>query len=163
MNEQELMVPVEAFEPAMMNDPVFRELFAALATVYAVSVLKVKEVHDGKRAFESAKQRLTTFVARSSGWQVRAGFIAKVPRATRDGNGSGNRVHEADVQEGQVRQSDPGDVAGLGRRSGGIRCGQLAAAVAGQPACPTCGSPGTRYWRQKGVVVCPKCFTKGTK
>lgn len=164
MNEQDLM-PVEAFEPAMLEDPVFRKLYGALATMYAVSVMRVKGDTDVKRSFECAKQTLTTFVAKTSGWQTRAGYQAKQALRRDTGNGSGRRsgVHEADHEEGQARGAGPGDVEGVGRRGSGLRSGLLAAAVQGSPACPSCGTAGTRFWRVAGVVVCPRCHRKGAR
>lgn len=145
----------------LLKEEQFQQLLGALATMYGVVNRKVTSID--QRSFKAAKERLTAFVARTSGWN------AKVSRDTRNGSWRRGAVHPAREVEG--RQED-GDVVGLGRRGGGLRgAGQEAAdspvgvkerqGPAMKNACPRCqhANPG-KVWRVKGQLVCPHCVRK---
>lgn len=143
----------------LLKDEKFQELLGALATMWGVVNRKVTSID--QRSFKAAKERLTAFVARTSGWN------AKVSRDTRNGSWRRGAVHPAGEVEGRP---DSGDVERVGRRGSGVRGAEGPApdSPSGvkapqrpslRDACPSCQAkhPG-KVWRVKGQLVCPACI-----
>lgn len=145
----------------LLKDEKFQELLGALATMYSVVNRKVTSID--QRSFKAAKERLTAFVARTSGWN------AKVSRDTRNGSWSRGAIHPPAPEQGR---QDEGDVERLGRRGSRLRSREQAAAdspagvtqtqgPAVRDSCPSCQvkHPG-KVWRIQGRLVCPHCVRK---
>lgn len=171
LEEQALLDAVQTGHLAaytmLLKDAKFSRLVGCIATMYVVYNNKGTSID--QRSFQLAKQEVTTFCARSSG------YSAKLSRDTRNGSWKRGAVYPP---EGEQRWQKQGDVGGLGRRSGGVRSEPSPAAdsPAGVPPeaveslthdksrCPTCKSRTSRVWRlQHGAnaaVVCPACVRR---
>lgn len=156
---------VPAYTELLRNEE-FQQLLGALATMYGVVSRKVTSID--QRSFKAAKERLTAFVARTSGWN------AKVSRDTRNGSWRRGAVHP---DQGKPGQAHTGDLERLGGRGSRVRGEQLepaSAPAADSPAgvkeaqgpalkdaCPNCqGKHPGKVWRAAGQLVCPKCVRK---
>lgn len=145
----------------LLKDEQFQLLLGALATMYGVVNRKVTSID--QRSFKASKERLTAFVARTSGWN------AKVSRDTRNGSWRRGSVHP---DQGQPRQADQGDLVGVGGRRGGVRSASDAPAEVPEQAlqrhaskdrCPACQARAAKVWRMNGQLVCPSCVRKACK
>lgn len=164
MMEDELREGLVPAYTELLKDERFQELLGALATMYGVVNRKVTSID--QRSFKAAKERLTAFVARTSGWN------AKISRDTRNGSWRRGEVHPPANVEGR---EEGGDLVGLGRRSSRIRGADQEAAdspkgvsttqgPALRDSCPSCQAkhPG-KVWRVLGQLVCPHCVRKAIR
>ena len=162
MMEDELRAGLVPAYTELLKDEEFQNLLGALATMYSVQNRRVTSID--QRSFQAAKQRLTTFVARTSGWN------SKISRDTRNGSWRRGALH---AQQAVPGQADQGDLVGVGRRSRGVRGEQSPAAdsPAGVPPqaaqgpsmrdrCPTCQAKALKVWRAAGQLVCPSCVRR---
>lgn len=156
----------------LLKDPAFNRLVGCIATMYVVYNNKGVRSID-QRSFQLAKQEVTTFCARSSG------YSAKLSRDTRNGRWRRGAVHPSGDQQGWKEETNVGSV---GRRGGRLRSFEQAApdtpqgqiepgqeAVAGVMArdksrCPSCNSHTLRVWTLRhgadSAVVCPACVRR---
>lgn len=154
----------------LLRDDKFRELVGYMATVYAVHNRRVTSID--QRSFTAAKERLTAFVARTSGWQT------KLSRDTRNGSWRRGTVHPPGEVE---RRQDTPDLVGVGGRGSGVRRVEHTQGPAAdspkevahrqgprlKDCCPSCQAKTgkifkvpDRHTRTGSRLVCPHCVRK---